>query len=247
MPERYERILKWVCVALAALLVVQLTRVVIRANPLRNVVIPAPPHLDTKSAGPESEAKRPGGETVRSNAVSSSGENRKTTNAPGTVQTNSVKSSSTNTTVVATSTSAATNVATSKTNSATVSTNSVVSSNTNRTDRHAMPTSPSGTKSSELPAIVQSRVSRIVDSELFAPVVRPIPAALIGIGADRAFLRSSSGQTGMVKEGEEVGGMKLLQIGTNRVLVEESGEKKELTIFAGIGGESLLPKERKDK
>src|SRR5690348_8092727 len=135
MPERYERILKWVCVALAALLVVQLTRVIIRANPLRNVVIPAPPHLETKSAAPESETKRQGGETIRSNAVSSGVESRKTTNAPGTVQTNLVKSSSTNAALPATSTSAATNAAPSKTNSATVPTNSIVSSNTNRTDR----------------------------------------------------------------------------------------------------------------
>jgi len=38
----------------------------------------------------------------------------------------------------------------------------------------------------------------------------------------------------MVKEGDEMGGMKLLRIGTNRVLVEHEGEKKELTIFSGL-------------
>jgi hypothetical protein len=47
----------------------------------------------------------------------------------------------------------------------------------------------------------------------------------------------------MVKEGAELGSIKLLRIGTNRVLVEEKGAKKELTLFAGMGGESLLPPE----
>jgi hypothetical protein len=35
----------------------------------------------------------------------------------------------------------------------------------------------------------------------------------------------------------------LLRIGINRVLVEENGEKKELRLFAGMGGETLLPPE----
>jgi hypothetical protein len=43
-----------------------------------------------------------------------------------------------------------------------------------------------------------------------------------------------------LREGEERGGIKLLRIGTNRVLVEENGQQKELTLFAGLGGESLL-------
>ena len=34
----------------------------------------------------------------------------------------------------------------------------------------------------------------------------------------------------------------MLEIGVNRVLVEEGGEKKELTIFDGYGSETLLPK-----
>jgi hypothetical protein len=66
--------------------------------------------------------------------------------------------------------------------------------------------------------------------------------ALLGIAGNIAFLRAPNGQTGIVKENEELGGIKLLRIGTNRVLVEEEGQKKELTIFSGLGGESLLPK-----
>ena len=93
-----------------------------------------------------------------------------------------------------------------------------------------------------LPPEIQARVDRIVDSEIFAPVFRPLPMALLGIAGNIAFLRAPNGQTGIVKENEELGGIKLLRIGTNRVLVEEEGQKKELTIFSGFGGESLLPK-----
>jgi hypothetical protein len=93
-----------------------------------------------------------------------------------------------------------------------------------------------------LPPEIQARVDRIVESEIFAPVMRPLPMALLGIAGNVAFLRAANGQTGLVKENEELGGLKLLRIGINRVLVEEEGQKKELTIFSGLGGESLLPK-----
>jgi hypothetical protein len=45
-----------------------------------------------------------------------------------------------------------------------------------------------------------------------------------------------------MSEGGEMGGLKMLRIGTNRVLVEHEGQQKELTIFSGFGSESLLPK-----
>ena len=64
----------------------------------------------------------------------------------------------------------------------------------------------------------------------------------MGIAGQSAFLRAPSGQTGLVKEGEDLGDIKLLRIGTNRVLVEQDGKKQELMIFSGLGGESLLPK-----
>jgi hypothetical protein len=91
----------------------------------------------------------------------------------------------------------------------------------------------------------KSRIDRITQSEILAPVSRPLPMALLGIAGDQAFLRSPEGQTGLVKEGAELGSIKLLKLGTNRVLVEEKGEKKELMIFSGLGGESLMPKEDK--
>jgi hypothetical protein len=89
---------------------------------------------------------------------------------------------------------------------------------------------------------IQARVDKIVNSEIFAPVMHPLPMALLGIAGDTAFLRAASGQTGLVKAGDSLGDLKLLQIGTNRVLVEQDGQKKELTMFDGYGGDSLLSK-----
>ena len=93
----------------------------------------------------------------------------------------------------------------------------------------------------ELPPAIRARVDRIYQSEIFGPIIRPQPVALIGIAGKDVFLRAPSGQTGLVREGEELGGIKLIRIGTNRVLVEEDGQKKELTLFSGFGGETLLP------
>lgn len=99
-----------------------------------------------------------------------------------------------------------------------------------------------GGKPKDLPAAIQARVDRVVESELLGPVMHPLPMALLGIAGDVAFLRSASGQTGLVKEGDKVGELKLLKIGLNRVLVEQDGKKEELTVFSGYGSESLLPK-----
>jgi hypothetical protein len=98
-----------------------------------------------------------------------------------------------------------------------------------------------GGKPPELPAEIKERVDRIVQGEILGQVIRPMPMALLGIAGPHAFLRSPEGQTGMIKEGETLGKLKLLRIGNNRVLVEEDGEKKELSIFAGLGSETLMP------
>jgi hypothetical protein len=104
----------------------------------------------------------------------------------------------------------------------------------------AKPPGPRG-KGPELPPAVQARIDRITQSEILGPVMRPPPMALIGIAGADVFLRGPSGQTGLLREGEELGGVKLLKIGTNRVLVEHEGQKKELTLFSGFGSETLLP------
>ncbi|MBC8094297.1 MAG: hypothetical protein H7Y43_00665 [Akkermansiaceae bacterium] len=107
----------------------------------------------------------------------------------------------------------------------------------------AMPGMPGGGKPlPELPPATRARIDRIYESELLGSVMRPMPAALMGIAGNTAFLRSSNGQTGLVKEGDSLGEMKLVKIGVNRVLIEEKGEKKELMIFNGYGGDSLLSK-----
>jgi hypothetical protein len=98
-----------------------------------------------------------------------------------------------------------------------------------------------GGKPVELPAEIKERVDRITQGEILGQVIRPMPMALLGIAGPHAFLRSSDGQTGMIKEGEKLGSLKLIRIGNNRVLIEEEGEKKELSIFAGLGSETLMP------
>jgi hypothetical protein len=103
---------------------------------------------------------------------------------------------------------------------------------------HSMP----GKKAADLPPAIQARVERISDSEILGPVIRPLPMGLLGIAGNVAFLRAPSGQTGLVKEGDELGGLKLLRIGINRVLIEQEGQKKELMLFSGYGGPSLLSK-----
>ncbi len=99
-----------------------------------------------------------------------------------------------------------------------------------------------GRPGTPLPPLVQARVDRVVQSELIGQVMRPPPMALLGIAGSDVFLRAPNGQSGLVREGGELGGVTIVCIGTNRVLVREGDEEKELTIFEGMGGESLLPK-----
>jgi len=99
-----------------------------------------------------------------------------------------------------------------------------------------------GMKDSTLPPAIQAHVDRITQSEILGPVMRPLPMALLGIAGKDVFLRAPNGQTGLLREGEELGGVKLLQIGTNRVLIELEGQTKELSVFSGFGSETLLPK-----
>jgi hypothetical protein len=109
------------------------------------------------------------------------------------------------------------------------------------------PSAPPGKRGADLPPAVQARISRITDSEILGPVVRPLPMGLTGIAGEFAFLRSASGQTGLVKEGDSLDDIKLLRIGINRVLIEQAGQKKELMIFSGYGGDSLLPTNTPDE
>jgi hypothetical protein len=133
--------------------------------------------------------------------------------------------------------------------SAAAGTNALAASGTNAAAaklRRHQPGGPpmpgmAGKHGADLPPAVQARIQQITDSELLAPVMHPLPMALLGIAGEVAFLRSANGQTGMVKEGDSLGDLKLLRIGINRVLIEQDGQKQELMIFSGYGGDSLLP------
>lgn len=285
MLERLEPILKGLCIALAALLLFLVVRLVVRSNPLARLNIPALPTLppDTNApaagAGTNALAARGSGKAGTNVVQSGTKTNGVATNAlalgkSAKAETNAPPSASAQ---------AATNpptqlTAKSETNapaephSGKMDTNTVTGTNSAQTNLSAklpggsrrspgagggmppgmpgMAMGPSGrpgmTPAPELPLPIRARVYQITDSEILGPVMRPMPMALLGIAGEVAFLRSASGQTGLVKEGDSLGGLKLVRIGTNRVLVEDDGQKKELTIFSGYGGESLLPKPKEN-
>jgi hypothetical protein len=133
--------------------------------------------------------------------------------------------------------SAATNLSV-KTGTNSIATNSVAKNVGGRPDQPG--------KQPELPPEIKGRVDRITQSEILGQVIHPLPMALLGIAGQEAFLRAANGQTSTLKEGGEFSGMKLLRIGTNRVLVEVEGQKKELTIFSGFGSETLLENKTND-
>lgn len=104
-----------------------------------------------------------------------------------------------------------------------------------------------GMRGADLPPATQARVDRVIASEIFGQIPQPLPMALLGIAGDYAIIRTDTGQTGLVKLGDELGGVKLVRIGINRVVIEQNGEEKELTIFSGFGSDSLLTKKESPK
>ncbi len=68
----------------------------------------------------------------------------------------------------------------------------------------------------------------------------PQPLVLIGFAGSSAMLQLPNGRTVLLAEGEEQDGIKVITTDTNRVLVEQDGQPKELTLFSGIGSESLM-------
>jgi hypothetical protein len=95
-------------------------------------------------------------------------------------------------------------------------------------------------------AEILARVEKIKSSQILGQVITRPPAmpALIGIAGSDVFIRAPNGQTGLVQAGEEFGGVKLLRVGVNRVLIQYEGKTNELTLFEGFGSESLLGKEK---
>jgi hypothetical protein len=138
-----------------------------------------------------------------------------------------------------------TNKASVETNSAIAKTNVVENKTNSSAARMPSGMRKPGGPQSNLPADVQAMIDKIKQSQLLGPDIKPPPMALLGIAGKDVFLRGPNGQTGMIREGEDLGGAKLIRIGTNRVIVEHEGQQKELTIFEGFGSETLL--EKKDK
>ncbi len=74
----------------------------------------------------------------------------------------------------------------------------------------------------------------------------PLPT-LVGLvdGKARryAVFRTGEAKSLRIAEGEELNGVKILRIGTNRVLIEHRGRKVELRLFSGLGSTPLLTQE----
>ena len=252
MLDRFERIFRIVCLALAAVLVFEFARLFLRADPLANLNIPQLPVL------PASTNTNTGTAVATNSAAPQTNSVAKSTNAVVRRDSATNSTNSTNTIAAAISGTNSTNAA--ATNS-TTPTNIVAGTNPPVADTNAlvrrggprrggppmgMPGMPpgmmGGMRGPPLPAPIQVRVDKIVDSEILGPVMHPQPEGLIGIADNEAFIRAPDGQTGPVKVGGTLGAVKLLRIGVNRVLIEENGEKRELTLFGGVGGQSLMPK-----
>ena len=204
MPERFVLALKIVCLCLAAVVLVQFSRLASGKDPLQNLRIPAALISRSASTNAPAATAAPAPAGTATNSLANQPAEPRTTNAIP------------------------------------------QSSATKPPGRSMVPGLRGGPPQPELnlPPAIRTRVERITQSEILGPIIRPMPMALLGIGGTDAFLRAPNGQTGLLKVGEELGGLKLLRIGTNRVLVEHEGQKKELMIFSGLGSETLLIKEK---
>ena len=253
MRDRAEKILRYAGLTLIVLVGLQVFYALFQACQLVGVKIPEVPTLADTNATVAAASPAGRGPSPSSMAVSNGPQNKIT------ASTNAVASQN--------KSSATTNLAmldprNEKTNA--VSTNGIVAAGTNvissgsvtnvakkhhshppGMEMAAGPMMPGmmgmpGNAGPPLPPQTQAEVDQIVNSGILGPVMHPPPMGLMGIAGDVAFLRTDSGQSGMVKEGDSLGDLKLLRIGINRVLVEQNGQTKELTIFDGYGGDSLL-------
>jgi hypothetical protein len=273
-----EKVIRWACVLLGAVVLFEISRLVSHSLPLRKLEVPGVPSLAMASTNSGSDLKKgTNGLATTTNSTAKSGTNLVTNSAssnkivsagkaPG--NTNIIASSDTNTAsspqtnASATASNSVVSVVTTNkiTKANQTTTNSIVAGKTDTNSSASsmkggrpvggMPGMPGGALAGsggprpELPPAIKARIERITQSEILGMVIHPMPMALLGIAGDEAFIRSPEGQTGAIKEGAKLGSLKLLQIGTNRVLIEQDGQKKELMIFAGLGGDSLMPKEK---
>jgi hypothetical protein len=268
MPDR-RKILQGICVGFGAILLFQLAMFAVHATFSRGLKIPALPALPPEMEAPGSKANSaPSGTNSGKSVAKNAGTNvpkgtavyssATSTVAHATRKIGTNVASNARAHSQATSSAAASNdlhsakaetAATNGTNVVGIKTNSIAETGKGGTNALSQASkkgragrSGPNANIADLPGPVKDRIDRITQGEILAPVMRPMPMGLLGIAGESAFLRAPDGQTGLVKEGDQLGTIKLLRIGTNRVLIEQDGEKKELMIFAGLGGESLLPK-----
>lgn len=243
MPDRITRLFRLAALVLLLGLAVRIALVFVRPNPLANLRIPTIPTLATGSSTTNTAASPaptpPPGPTATATNLA-----KGASNAPG-VTGGSTNSTGTNAPARPPGTNAP---GTNGTAIATAAGAKPPGPPPTMLAGPGMPMMPGGPGmrgpgrgGPALDPLTQARLDRIIQSELLAPVHRPLPMALLGIAGTNAFLRTPSGMSGMLGEGGELGGIKLLRIGINRVLVDEGGTNKELTIFGGAGGQSLLP------
>jgi hypothetical protein len=213
MLERYNPILRIFCIALAGVIVWQISRLAFPRDAVARSRMEMPViHLDATNKT-----------KLETNAVTSATNSMATKTNAVAGPTNSPTSGATN-----------------------ISRNVAANGPANRARIPGMRgMGPGGPPHVNLPPDVQATVDKIRQSQLLGPDIKPPPMALLGIAGKDVFLRGPNGQTGIIRVGEEVGGAKLLRVGTNRVLVEHEGQQKELMIFEGFGSETLL--EKKDK
>ena len=240
MPNRLDSLLRKLCFGLVAWLLLRLALAVFRPNPLAHLAIPKVPTLAAAALTVVEKSLPPTLPATNATAASNV-TNKSLTNAAGATNlANLVSNGPSLTTNNGPNARIGTNTAALGKGNASVPKTNVVAPDMNSgmrlnemSGRAAKPPAP-------LDPLVQARIERIIQSEILGPVQRPLPMALLGIAGPDVFLRAPNGQSGLVRIGGNVGGIKLLRIGTNRVLVEEAGVKKDLTIFDGSGSESFL-------
>jgi hypothetical protein len=227
MRERLNPVLKIVCVLLAGLVLYQIASWVAHKDPLANFNIAALSLPAATTTNAQSKVTR----AVSTNAILVS---------PNMISSNVVRTRAVSTNGNSTN---ALSLNAGSTNG--VRTNAVSTVTARASRASAIPVRDAGMKQADLPPAVQARVDKITQSEILGAVVRPLPMALLGIAGKDVFLRAPNGQTGLIREGEELGGVKLIRVGMNRVLIELEQQQQELTLFSGFGSETLLPKGEK--
>jgi len=241
--DRFERAIKFACIGLGVLLGCRVVAAIFTMTSLSGLTIPPLPTLAAATnEAPKNIVVATNGPAAKTNAVAV------TNTLPGTnaiARTNSIRVTNalagTNPSA-ATNPLAGTNGASQGKNSAGIQTAQAGAPTPRRGGRGRRGGMFGGAPPVQLPPEAQARVDRIIESEVFGALMHT-QLALLGVAGDQAFIQATNGMSGPIAVGGDMGGVKLLRIGINRVLVDDGGEKKELTVFDGVGGESLMPKE----